>query len=193
VFVTPEIFGQELEELGVVQRFASLTTDHVREVRLDDGLTCTCPGWRKYAECWHIAFVLKHNVGSNWRLGTFLKTLPSALDWQLMEGEQSKEAWLEENIAVVSVEDLGVEKGPRSRAEGARELLATTWDEAEPSEGTARTFLPAPRGRGQSWIGAVSVFDDLLGQPSSGSLALPVRRSTQEGERTCRDGAPDQT
>lgn len=44
VFIPPHIFP-EPRDLGVVQRFASTTSDYVHEVRKDDdGVNCTCPG-----------------------------------------------------------------------------------------------------------------------------------------------------
>lgn len=102
MFVTVDVFP-ELEDLPV-QRFASKTGEFVHEVRDDRGLACSCPGWRKYAKCWHMRWVLGQSMGTERRIGTFLRRMPAPYESALLSRDGRWHQWLDENIVVVEPE-----------------------------------------------------------------------------------------
>lgn len=104
IFVTATIFPG-LEKTGVVQRFASMTTEHVHEVRIvANALGCTCPGWRKYAKCWHVRWVLANNFADLWTLGSWIGKWPSQVQGAEMSRNNQWASWLSANVAVVGRE-----------------------------------------------------------------------------------------
>lgn len=134
VFVTADIFPQ-LEEIGVLQRFQSLRGEFVHEVRADDGVYCTCPGWRKYAKCWHVRWVLAWNVGQGWTLGTYLKSMPAPYERATMDEEGGWTGWLDENIAVVEPDS-----GPTARQSISRRIPPTPSSSARTGDWAFRPF-----------------------------------------------------
>ena len=104
VFVTPSVLP-ELESFGIVQRFASSSGPYVHDVYVENGrVACSCPGWRKYAKCWHIRFVLDNSVGTGWTLGTNLVRMPTAREAAELKTPSAREQWLFGAIAIVGLE-----------------------------------------------------------------------------------------
>lgn len=104
VFLTHGVMP-EIADVGTVQRFASLTTDHLHHVVIDDGLRCTCPGWRKHGKCWHVRWVLEYNVSADWRVGTYVLKMPTTREQAELDDRSDWEDWIDEHIAIVGTEE----------------------------------------------------------------------------------------
>lgn len=105
VFLTHDVMP-EIAEVGIVQRFASRTTDHLHYVVLEEGaMDCTCPGWRKHGKCWHVRWVLEYNISEDWSVGTYVERLPLAREQEEMDDQDDWTEWLDDHIAVVGTEE----------------------------------------------------------------------------------------
>jgi hypothetical protein len=117
LFVTAREYPR-LRDTPLVQRFRSPCGRWIHEVRSEDGLVCSCPGWRKRDRCSHGSFVLRWNVSGS-EIGRFLTRLPNEDDALFCGRNGSWAEWFQSHVAVVPsslARRIRVEAPPQNKA-----------------------------------------------------------------------------